>query len=147
MNSNFHQRVLKKIPIHNGNISKWRKCRCFRGSKIAKKANCKIIAIVNLITSSLVREADIVIGMNCGPEIGVAATKSFTSQLVVLYKIVQKLSNNKITIDFEKFSESILKILENPIKIQKIAKELKDISDIYIPWKRNKLSNCNRSCT
>ena len=100
--------------------------------KIGKQANCKIIAIVNLMTSSLVREADVIIGMNCGPEIGVAATKSFTSQLVVLYKIVQKLSDNKITINFKKFAESILKILENPIEIQKIAKELKNISDIYV---------------
>jgi len=70
--------------------------------------------------------------MNCGPEIGVAATKSFTAQLVILYKMVQKLSNDNITINFEKFSESILKILENPIKIQEIAKKLKDVSDIYI---------------
>ena len=100
--------------------------------RIAKKANCKIISIVNLLTSSLARESDVVIGMNCGPEIGVAATKSFTSQLVILYKIVQKVSNNDITINFEKFSESILKILENPKKIQQIAKELKEISDIYI---------------
>ena len=100
--------------------------------RIAKKANCKIIAIVNLLTSSLARKADVVIGMNCGPEIGVAATKSFTAQLVILYKMVQKLSNDSITINFEKFSESILKILENPIKIQEIAKKLKDVSDIYI---------------
>jgi glucosamine--fructose-6-phosphate aminotransferase (isomerizing) len=100
--------------------------------RIAKEANCKIISIVNLLTSSLARESDVVIGMNCGPEIGVAATKSFTSQLVILYKIVQKLSNNDITINFEKFSESILKILENPKKIQQIAKDLKEISDIYI---------------
>lgn len=100
--------------------------------RIAKKANCKIISIVNLLTSSLARKSDVVIGMNCGPEIGVAATKSFTSQLVILYKIVQKLSNNDITINFEKFSESILKILENPTKIQQIAKELKEISDIYV---------------
>ena len=100
--------------------------------KIAKQRNCKIVGIVNLMTSSLAREADIVIGMNCGPEIGVAATKSFTSQLVILYKIVQKLSNNSITINFENFSQSILKILENTTEIQSIAKELKEISDIYI---------------
>lgn len=100
--------------------------------KIAKKANCKIISIVNLLTSSLARESDVLIGLNCGPEIGVAATKSFTSQLVILYKIVQKLSNNDITIDFENFSKSISKTLDNPSTIQKIAKELKEISDIYI---------------
>ena len=71
---------------------------------------CKIISIVNLLTSSLTRKGDIVLGMNCGPEIGVAATKSFTAQLILLYKIVQKLSDS-ITIDFEKFSESILIVL------------------------------------
>ena len=100
--------------------------------RIAKKENCKIISIVNLLTSSLARRSDVVIGMNCGPEIGVASTKSFTSQLVIIYKIVQKLSNNDITINFEKFSESILKILENTTKIKQIAKELKEISDIYV---------------
>ncbi len=100
--------------------------------RIAKKANCKIISIVNLLTSSLTHKSDVVIGMNCGPEIGVAATKSFTAQLVIIYKIVQKLSNNDITINFKKFSKTILKILENPIRIQMIAKELKEISDIYV---------------
>ena len=99
--------------------------------RIAKKLNCKIISIVNLLTSSLTRKGDVILGMNCGPEIGVAATKSFTAQLIVLYKIVQKLSEN-ITINFEEFSESISKMIENPNKIQKIAKELKNVSDIYI---------------
>jgi len=99
--------------------------------RIARKLNCKIISIVNLLTSSLVRKSDITLGMNCGPEIGVAATKSFTAQLVILYKIVQKLSSS-ITIDFEKFAESVAKIIENPVNIQKIANELKNVSDIYI---------------
>jgi len=100
--------------------------------RIAKKKNCRIIGIVNLLTSSLARESDIVIGMNCGPEIGVAATKSFTSQLVILYKIVQKISDNKITIDFKEFSKSITKTLDNPTKIQQVARDLKEVSDIYI---------------
>ncbi|MDC1057117.1 glutamine--fructose-6-phosphate transaminase (isomerizing) [Nitrosopumilus sp.] len=99
--------------------------------RIAKKLNCKIISIVNLRTSSLTRKGDVVLGMNCGPEIGVAATKSFTAQLVILYKIVQKLSDN-ITIDFKLFSESISKTIQDTTKIQKIAHELKNVSDIYI---------------
>jgi len=100
--------------------------------RIAKKKNCRIISIVNLLTSSLSRESDIVMGMNCGPEIGVAATKSFTSQLVILYKIVQKISGNTITIDFKEFSKSISETLDNPTEIQQIAKKLKEVSDIYI---------------
>jgi glucosamine--fructose-6-phosphate aminotransferase (isomerizing) len=99
--------------------------------RIAKKSNCKVISIVNLLTSSLSRKGNVVLGMGCGPEIGVAATKSFTAQLIILYKIVQKLGED-ITIDFEGFSKSISKMIENTLEIKKIAKELKDVSDIYI---------------
>ena len=99
--------------------------------RIAKKLNCKIISIVNLQTSSLTRKGDVVLGMNCGPEIGVAATKSFTAQLIIMYKIVQKLSGS-ITINFNQFSESISKTIQNTTKIKKIAQELKNVSDIYI---------------
>ena len=100
--------------------------------KIAKKSNCRIIAIVNLLTSSLSREADVTIEMNCGPEIGVAATKSFTSQLVILYKIVKCLNEENLKIDFNQTSQAIGKILENPVNVKKTAKKLKDISDIYV---------------
>ena len=99
---------------------------------IAKKSNAKILSIVNLLTSSLVHESSLVMGMNCGPEIGVAATKSFTSQLAILYKITDKLCNGCVGIDFNKVSESISKILSNHSKIQAISKELKDVSDIYV---------------
>ncbi|MGY5141730.1 MAG: glutamine--fructose-6-phosphate transaminase (isomerizing) [Nitrosopumilus sp.] len=99
--------------------------------KIAKGKNCKIFSIVNLSTSTLVRESDISVGMNCGPEIGVAATKSFTSQLVILNKILQN-SVIDYQINFKKISDNISEILENTKQIQKIASELKDISDIYV---------------
>ncbi|MFZ8922320.1 MAG: glutamine--fructose-6-phosphate transaminase (isomerizing) [Nitrosopumilaceae archaeon] len=98
---------------------------------IAKKNNCKIISIINSMTSTLSRESDIVIGMNCGPEIGVAATKSFTSQLIILYKIIQEL-NGDVKINFDEISSSISKILEEHNSIKKIANEIKEISDIYV---------------
>jgi glucosamine--fructose-6-phosphate aminotransferase (isomerizing) len=98
---------------------------------IAKKNDCKIISIINSMTSTLSRESDIVIGMNCGPEIGVAATKSFTSQLIILYKIIQEL-NEDVEIDLDEISSSISKILEEHNNIKKIANALKEISDIYV---------------
>lgn len=100
--------------------------------KVAKQQNAKIISIVNSPQSSLVQESSQVIRMGCGPEIGVAATKSFTSQLAIIYKIVEKLCNGCIGIDFKLVSQSIEKILSDHTKIQDIARELKDISDIYI---------------
>ncbi|HXV51163.1 MAG TPA: glutamine--fructose-6-phosphate transaminase (isomerizing) [Nitrosopumilaceae archaeon] len=100
--------------------------------RIAKNSNARVLSIVNLLTSSLVQESSLVIGMNCGPEIGVAATKSFTSQLAILYKIVDGLCNGCLKPDFDKASKAISKILSNHSKIKKIARELKEVSDIYI---------------
>jgi len=100
--------------------------------KVAKQQNAKILSIVNSSTSSLVQESSNVIQMGCGPEIGVAATKSFTSQLAIIYKIAEKLCDGCIGVDFKKVSQSIENILSDHTKIQDIAKELKDVSDIYI---------------
>ncbi|RNJ78366.1 MAG: glutamine--fructose-6-phosphate transaminase (isomerizing) [Nitrosopumilus sp. H8] len=99
--------------------------------RIAKQADCSIISIVNLTSSSLARESDVVIGMNCGPEIGVAATKSFTAQLAILYKLAEQLGG-KTGADFGGISESMLEMLENPTTIQQIAGKLRDVSDIYV---------------
>ncbi|MDE1726202.1 MAG: glutamine--fructose-6-phosphate transaminase (isomerizing) [Thaumarchaeota archaeon] len=99
---------------------------------IAKKAGSKIISVVNIMTSSLVQLSSISIGLGCGPEIGVAATKSFTAQLAILYKIVDKICGGSIGVDFTKVSEEIKKILSNDSKIKDIAKKLKDVSDIYV---------------
>jgi glucosamine--fructose-6-phosphate aminotransferase (isomerizing) len=99
---------------------------------IAKKANAKILSIVNILTSSLAQESSLVMGMNCGPEIGVAATKSFTSQLSVIYKITEKLCDGCIKIDNVKISDAVARVLEDHSKIKQVAKELKDITDIYI---------------
>ena len=99
---------------------------------IAKKSGAKIISIVNLLTSSLVQESSVVIGMNCGPEIGVAATKSFTSQLGIIYKVTEKICAGCIGADFDKISELISKILSSHSKIKEVSKQLKDVSDIYI---------------
>jgi len=84
------------------------------------------------MTSSLVQISSISIGLNCGPEIGVAATKSFTSQLAVLYKMVDKICGGCINLDLSKVSESIQKILSDHSNIQEIARKLKDVSDIYV---------------
>ncbi len=62
--------------------------------KTAKKKKARIMAITNVMGSTLMRMADFTILMNCGPEICVVATKSFTAQLAILetlaYATVQK---------------------------------------------------------
>ena len=100
--------------------------------KIAKESNAKILSIVNLLNSSLSQQSSLAIGLNCGPEIGVAATKSFTSQLSILYKICDQLCNGCINPDWEKVSSAISLILSNNSKVKEIAKNLRDVSDIYV---------------
>lgn len=99
---------------------------------IAKKSGAKIISIVNIMTSSLVHLSSISIGLGCGPEVGVAATKSFTAQLAILYKIVDKICQGALGVDLGKVSEAIRKSLSDDSKIREVAKKLKDVSDIYV---------------
>ena len=99
---------------------------------IAKKEGAKIISIVNVMTSSLVHISDIAMGLNCGPEIGVAATKSYTSQLALLYKITSKICEDCIDLDLNKISGAINKILIDTSRIQSLSKKLRGVSDIYV---------------
>lgn len=99
---------------------------------IAKKHSAKIVSIVNMLTSSLAQESALVLGMNCGPEIGVAATKSFTSQLSIIYKITEKLCDGCIKIDSKKISDSVARVLSDHSKIKQVARELREVKDIYI---------------
>jgi len=55
------------------------------GMRLAKSLNAKIVAICNVVGSTVTREADGTIYTHAGPEIGVASTKAFTSQLVALF--------------------------------------------------------------
>ena len=63
--------------------------------KHAKTSGCSTLAITNVLGSSVTRIADITLFMRAGPEIGVAATKSFIAQLAILMQIVNSISETK----------------------------------------------------
>ena len=98
---------------------------------IAKRNDMSVISVVNSTTSSLAKRSNISVGLNCGPEIGVAATKSFTSQLAVFYKIADKMSKGRIDPDFVSLSSSIRQFLKNN-NIEYIAKIIKNTESIYV---------------
>jgi glucosamine--fructose-6-phosphate aminotransferase (isomerizing) len=99
---------------------------------IAKEKGLKVISVVNSLTSSLERESDVSLGLYCGTEIGVAATKSFISQLSIIYKIIGLISKKHLVFNFKTVSKLMSEILDNEPMIINIAKELKNASDIYI---------------
>ena len=104
----------------------------FAAASDAKKRGARIIAIVNAPESTLARESDVVIDIKCGREIGVAATKSFTSQLVVIYSIVDSMCKGKLGFDVNGVSEAISEILKDGEKMSNLAAKFKDVADIYI---------------
>jgi glucosamine--fructose-6-phosphate aminotransferase (isomerizing) len=99
---------------------------------LAKEKGAKIVSIVNVMTSSLAHISDVSTGLNCGPEIGVAATKSFTSQMAVLYKLTDAICGRSIGPRLDHVSTDISTILEAQPKIEELAKTLRDVSDIYV---------------
>lgn len=72
------------------------------GMRLAKSLDAKIIAVCNVVGSTVTREADGTIYTHAGPEIGVASTKAFTSQLVALFLLTLALAQAKNTISEEK---------------------------------------------
>lgn len=102
--------------------------------KAAKLTGAKILSIVNVPTSSLARISDCFLTLNCGPEIGVAATKSFTGQLSVLYTIIDRLCNGCIGVALNKAElvTAIREVLSAENDIARIVDTVHDINDIYI---------------
>jgi glucosamine--fructose-6-phosphate aminotransferase (isomerizing) len=64
------------------------------GVREAKAKGAIVFSLVNVVGSSLARLSDQALYLNCGPEIAVAATKSFTAQLCILYQLAYALNNN-----------------------------------------------------
>ena len=91
----------------------------FAALDLCKKNEVKTCAIVNVVESSIARDADLVLPIHCGPEIGVASTKAFLGQMLVLYLLCTKISYEQKII--------IKKIYHNKIKdlllLSKCAKE------------------------
>ena len=103
----------------------------------------KTISIVNVVESSIARETEFVLPIKAGPEIGVASTKAFTTQMTVLYMMAVKLSKSKGVISEKLYHKYILEIsnidkkvhkaLSSNNEIKKIAKEfLKATNCLYL---------------
>ena len=107
--------------------------------KLAKKHGAFVFGICNVVGSSISREADAGAYTHAGPEIGVASTKAFTTQITLLTIIALKLAKAKGTIshtnykkylvELENIPSKIEKVLEANPGVEKIAKIYKDASN------------------
>ena len=98
--------------------------------KLCKEHNAKTLAVTNVIGSSISREADFAIYTHAGPEIAVASTKAYTSQITLLTLLTLYLAETLETISLTESKEIIDGLLELPSKIETILKNTKQISQI-----------------
>lgn len=108
--------------------------------KAARVKGAKVLSIVNVTTSSLARLSDCFLEVKCGPEIGVAATKSFTSQLAILLYLADTIPGGGLTgisTDRVGLSEALGRTLELEPKIAQVAAVIKDAKDIYLLGRSN----------
>lgn len=107
----------------------------------AKALGAKTLAITNVVGSSISREADKVVYCYAGPEISVASTKAYTTQVISLYFLAMDiaLKLNKISEDevkeiienMEKLPEQIEEILKHKEQFEDIAELIKDAKSIF----------------
>lgn len=102
------------------------------------KNYCGSLSICNVPESSLVRESDLVLMTRAGPEIGVASTKAFTTQLVAMLLLVITLGKKKgmdpatirsIVSELNALPGNVEKLLELDVQIEKIAEDFIDKND------------------
>ena len=93
------------------------------------------LGIVNVVGSSIAREADNVFYTLAGPEISVATTKAYSTQLIAAYLLAVGFSKARGEMDDEKYTELINEIYTLPEKIEKILEDKERIQ-----WYANKLA-------
>ena len=96
----------------------------------AKRLGAKVMAICNVVGSSSAREADAVFYTHSGPEIGVASTKAFTSQITALYLFTVALALKKGRTDHDMVMNLLQEILTIPDKIEQILARNEEMETI-----------------
>ena len=89
----------------------------------AKANGIKTLAIVNVVGSTIAREADYVLYTLAGPEISVATTKAYSAQLAICYVLAIKLALAKGTITAEQANELTTEVMSIPCKINKVLED------------------------
>ena len=95
--------------------------------KYARKRGAKCLSIINVKGSSIARESDYVLYTNAGPEIAVASTKAYTTQLSVFYLIVAKMAQLRGVFSTEQTQSFIRELQRTPRAMKKVLEKRRDI--------------------
>ena len=110
--------------------------------KYAKRQGAKCLSVINVKGSSIARESDYVLYTAAGPEIAVASTKAYTTQLSVFYLVVAKMAllrgvyteeqTKSFIAELERVPEVMQKVLEKRRDIHVIAKKILEAKDLFM---------------
>lgn len=108
----------------------------------AKKQGVKVLSVVNVVGSSIARESDDVVYTWAGPEIAVATTKGYSTQVAVLYLVSMYFAKARGTVseavygkcveELEAMPEKISKLLEMSETLETLAKEYAECEDVFL---------------
>ncbi len=100
--------------------------------KMARKKRVGgVISLVNAAGSSLARQSDQTLLLNCGPEVGVAATKSFTAEVMVGNLIIDEMTGKDTIGDRRRLGTLVERALETEPMMRRLAREYSDRPDFY----------------
>ena len=110
--------------------------------KYAKRKGAKCLAVLNVRGSAIARESDYVLYTEAGPEIAVASTKAYTTQLAVMYLLVAKMAmlreayteeqTRQYVEELQKVPEAIQNVLANRKEIHVVAKNVLEAKDLFM---------------
>ena len=104
--------------------------------RLAKDRGIPVLGIVNVVGSSIARESDYILYTYAGPEISVATTKAYSTQLIAVYLLAIETAKVKGLIDDSRYSELIAELKRLPEKIQKALDDKERIQ-----WFASKYAN------
>lgn len=104
--------------------------------RLAKKMNIKTFGIVNVVGSSIAREADYVFYTLAGPEIAVATTKAYSAQLIAIYALAIQLGKYREIIDENRYTSLIEEMETLPEKMERVLSDKERIQ-----WFASKYAN------
>jgi glucosamine--fructose-6-phosphate aminotransferase (isomerizing) len=103
----------------------------------AKERGARVLSVCNVQGSMITREADCTILTHAGPEIGVASTKAFTSQMIALYLFALYLGNLRGTLDGAEAKYHAQQLAELPVKIERLLSESDSLEELAREFHRS----------
>jgi glucosamine--fructose-6-phosphate aminotransferase (isomerizing) len=97
-----------------------------RAIRRLKEKGCQVIAVTNVVGSTVSRIADKTVFTRAGPEISVAATKTFIAQLIALYWLALPYSR----VDIRRLDDLVLELRQLPVKVQQVLDNEAEIADV-----------------